>query len=124
MVLIFTHPLALNHLLKKGRVYTLRSHKRKGKERDWVTRGRGKKAIADVKTRLLLSLPYPFHPHRLAPYVNYSGFKSPEEWYEALVKYIGYRRPYRIWLYDVRLLNLRVNVEKLGKLLNPSRESL
>jgi len=79
MVMIFSSPKALKHLLDKGEVYTFRTHKRKSKKkRDWVTDRRLGKKICDVEIEFVTKINGAI---ALTPYTEQSGFDSTTDWF-------------------------------------------
>ena len=89
--MIFQNKKVLDYLLRHGRVYTCRLHKRGLNDvlplvnlpcgRDWITNKRGGKKIADV---LIVEIAQ-VNISELDPYwVKRSGFNSKEEWIEAI----------------------------------------
>lgn len=85
MVMIFQSEKPRQHLLEKGFVLTFRKLHMSGRKlgKDWITDKRCGKKIADV---LVFSEYATVKPTRemLAPYVNYSGFDSVDEWIEEI----------------------------------------
>jgi len=120
MVIIFSDPNARHQLLEKGLVYTFRKNLRKNSDyekprRDWATDRRGGKKICDVKITLLKGwsvfslVGFPnFSP--LIPYVEWSGFKTIDEWVDAIKRLNGGNFPQFGWLYKV----CKVNEHNLG----------
>jgi len=66
---------ALKHLLQMGFVFSFRRTQH-FQIKDWITDRRGGKKIADVTVSVVTCC----RPFQLEPYLEYSGFKSLEEW--------------------------------------------
>ena len=124
MVMYFKSRKALNHLLKHGVVYTLRSEKRSRVGNDWVKTSRRSEKVSDVfveeiglikletvasKFSMTARVIEYTNLSQLEPYVEHSGFGSVEEWVEEYWKLTGWRAPYA-WLYKVTLLRTYGNV--------------
>lgn len=78
--MIFAHKTVRDFLLKEGHVFTFRTNDHKLGD-DWITDRRGGKKICDVEIRLAKDVKT-FED--LLPYVKHCGFKSREEWENAI----------------------------------------
>ena len=85
MVILFSNENARTQLLEKGYVYTYRKgDKRDTKHQDWANSGYRTSKIADV-TKIPLMLLHDFMVEReLESFVEGSGFKTVQEWIQAI----------------------------------------
>ena len=81
MVMIFAVDKARRQLLEKGRVFTFRDHIHKVGF-DWATDKRGGKKICNISITLAAN-PIPT-VEQLAPYTQYNGFETTEEWVDII----------------------------------------
>ena len=79
----FSHPMVREYLLAHGRVYTFRTKKRKDKEKDWASSGRGKPKIADVKVTFIKRIDAQ-NLGSLKKYSKESGFEYVADWITAI----------------------------------------
>ena len=84
--------------MENGVVFTFRAKRRKRLGREWITDRRGGRKIVDVIVE-----EGRFKPSELSLYVEYSGFKSLEEWLEEIGRLNGGDLPAEGWLYKVTL---------------------
>lgn len=83
MVMIFSSPKALKHLLDRGFVISCRKNRRKGGTNDWVTDKRGGSKITDVQVFEL------GENITLRNFTPFSGFECAAEWLNEIVRLNG-----------------------------------
>ena len=84
MVMSFSVPIVLEHLIDNGVVYTYRKNERKRTGKNWINANRGKPKIADVTISLERKIDVEHIEEQLKPYVEHSGFSTAESWYRVI----------------------------------------
>lgn len=103
MVMLFENEKARRQLLKKGEVFTWRKKKRmKNFGEDWAAHKRGGAKIATI----YISYFGKVLPRELGEFVDRSGFKTLQEWIEAILKFNKAEEEGH--LYHVRNLNIEL----------------
>jgi|Deesub1362B_J571_1020462.scaffolds.fasta_scaffold05294_6 hypothetical protein len=123
MVMYFKSETVLDFLLRNGKVYTLRKHKRKKTGKDWITLGKLgpedplpplREKIADVIIKeiglvdLATCKVFSLGKEKtltLQQFVNESSFYNVDSWIEAYRFFAG-KKTTQAWLYEVTLLKI------------------
>jgi len=101
MVMLFMNPTVRNFLLSHGYVYTFRV-KRHKKGKDWATEKRTGKKLCDITIQEERPIR---DASELQQFVQGSGFKSLEEWVQAIREYNPKLRDILGWIYLVSKLD-------------------
>lgn len=101
MVIMFKNERVREFLRRKRVVYTLRPKRRK-EGKDWANSGWGTKKFAEVEITFIKKITKE-NVSELEKYVDYSGFKSVEEWLEEARKLNG---DFPYYLYKVRAISI------------------
>jgi len=119
--IVFKHPRALNHLLTKGVVYTLRRFNRSKGVVELRT-DKGGPSIAEVFVELVGFVKSADGKYvvqapdgsetPLDEYVKESGFDTVEEWIDAYKKLHKYRSANQARLFRVKLLKREVSARR------------
>ena len=103
--MFFNHEKVRRHLLRKGRVYTLRDHKiREGRHR-LVHGSYFKNTCLGYGTVHLVRRLRKVEPRALSPYLKDSGMKTAREWIDAFLGFTKGKVPRSVYLHRVDMIS-------------------